>query len=151
MPGQYSWLVQATDNRQTWVRVPVLVPASTKSGETTTRQVRRDVEASIRTDREICGAMQSLITGLQVVTAGSRKTFPLSGRSSVWLERLIWVQEAGGSSPFARTTHLCCCGFMLSFLSQNRHLQQISIIEDCRFESCGCSFAFWRKWFTRLT
>ena len=27
----------------------------------------------------------------------------ISGRSSVWLERLIWDQEAAGSSPVFRT------------------------------------------------
>ena len=104
----------------------------------------------------------------------------ISGCSSVWLERLIWVQEAGGSSPFIRTSqqhtaawrldntkyYIIYCGNSSMVESQisnlvvagsspvyrsNRHIQQIILLKNnCRFESCKSRLAFWRNWFIRV-
>ena len=48
--------------------------------------------------------MEEFSTDNRRVTGSSPVTKTISGCSSVWLERLIWVQEAAGSSPVTRTT-----------------------------------------------
>ena len=87
-----------TDNLEIVGPSPTPSTSVHESGEMTTRQVRRDVEASIRADRGICGVMWSLITGLQVVTAGSRKTFcglcPQYRGRSVMVTRQLWELES---------------------------------------------------------
>ena len=62
---------------------------------------------------------------------------PISGSSSVWLERVIWDHEAGGSSPFYRT---------IKDTYSNPSIRRLWVQIPWK-----APLAFLAEWFTRLT